>query len=351
MQKARGEKITPKKKRTVNPRKDEIDDTSITNALLKGKAEEAIEDITKAFQFGESIAPPPIPQIDWRKVLEETQVKEVKERPRKMKKRKSEDDLVDMDAQPDEQDEEVAKVELEKKEKNQIERDEQAPRTIFVGNLPTNQDFSQLKKELRKFFGECGKIDSMRFRSAVVGEKKKNKRAAVIKEEFGEDSNSINAYIVFESEESIPAALKMNQTQFLDKTIRVDTETRQETNPHLSIFLGNLPFDVTEEEVKKAFEPCGTIQDIRLVRDSQTRKGKGFGFVTFEKVPMARKALKQKIEIKGRDIRISPGGKQDKNDSKGPAKKQKTRAEAKKKSPAQSSWAGTAARKDRRPKK
>ena len=47
------------------------------------------------------------------------------------------------------------------------------------------------------------------------------------------------------------------------------------------IFLGNLHFSTKEDDVKKVFEKCGEILDVRLVRDSTTGIGKGFGYVNF----------------------------------------------------------------------
>lgn len=45
--------------------------------------------------------------------------------------------------------------------------------------------------------------------------------------------------------------------------------------------MGNLPFVVSEEEVRTHFSKFGTIQNVRLVRDPKTFIGKGIGFVMF----------------------------------------------------------------------
>ena len=47
--------------------------------------------------------------------------------------------------------------------------------------------------------------------------------------------------------------------------------------------LGCVPCaDAQEEEVRRHLEACGDIANVRLVRDSATGLGKGFGFVLFE---------------------------------------------------------------------
>ena len=48
-----------------------------------------------------------------------------------------------------------------------------------------------------------------------------------------------------------------------------------------AIFLGNLHFKTHEDEIREAFKDCGEISDVRLVRDSSTGIGKGFGYVNF----------------------------------------------------------------------
>jgi RNA recognition motif-containing protein len=48
------------------------------------------------------------------------------------------------------------------------------------------------------------------------------------------------------------------------------------------IFVGNLPSDVTEEELTTAFSPFGRVRSIRLVQDVFTGACRGFGFIEME---------------------------------------------------------------------
>ncbi|MFC4994970.1 RNA recognition motif domain-containing protein [Rubritalea tangerina] len=48
------------------------------------------------------------------------------------------------------------------------------------------------------------------------------------------------------------------------------------------VYVGNLPYDVTEEELKAHFETQGKVSDIHLVIDKYTDQPRGFGFVTME---------------------------------------------------------------------
>eukprot|EP00871_Galdieria_phlegrea_P001345 jgi/Galph1/2210/GphlegSOOS_G891.1 len=48
------------------------------------------------------------------------------------------------------------------------------------------------------------------------------------------------------------------------------------------IFVGNLPFELTEGDLLVVFEQYGTIVDVNLVRDQETGKSKGFAFIGYE---------------------------------------------------------------------
>ena len=57
-----------------------------------------------------------------------------------------------------------------------------------------------------------------------------------------------------------------------------------------SIYLGNLPLDATEEDVKVLFGAYGTVVKITLIRDRETDAARGFGFVEMP-VDDAEKAI------------------------------------------------------------
>ncbi|KAK1651163.1 hypothetical protein QYE76_068968 [Lolium multiflorum] len=66
------------------------------------------------------------------------------------------------------------------------------------------------------------------------------------------------------------------------------------------IFVSRLSFYTTEEELKNIFSPFGAIEEARLVRDNQTGRPKGFGFVKYKSEMEAQKAVKA---MDGRIIR------------------------------------------------
>jgi RNA recognition motif-containing protein len=48
------------------------------------------------------------------------------------------------------------------------------------------------------------------------------------------------------------------------------------------IYVGNLPFTSTEEEVRELFEQQGTVQSVKLITDRDTGRPRGFGFVEMD---------------------------------------------------------------------
>jgi RNA recognition motif-containing protein len=46
-----------------------------------------------------------------------------------------------------------------------------------------------------------------------------------------------------------------------------------------TIYVGNLPFNATEQDVRALFEGHGTVEGVKLINDRETGKPRGFGFV------------------------------------------------------------------------
>ncbi|MDD5327159.1 MAG: RNA-binding protein [Phycisphaerae bacterium] len=68
----------------------------------------------------------------------------------------------------------------------------------------------------------------------------------------------------------------------------------------MNLYVGNLLFDVTENELKELFEPFGQVTEIRLIMDKFSGKSKGFGFVEMPSKEEAEKAIEG---LNGKDMR------------------------------------------------
>ncbi len=65
------------------------------------------------------------------------------------------------------------------------------------------------------------------------------------------------------------------------------------------LYVGNLSFDTTENELQDLFAAAGAVQEVILIQDRITGRSKGFGFVTMANAEDAKKAISQ---INGKHI-------------------------------------------------
>lgn len=61
----------------------------------------------------------------------------------------------------------------------------------------------------------------------------------------------------------------------------------------MKLFVGNLPFSITEEKIKEIFEQYGEITSLKLITDRETGRSRGFAFVEFADKDSAEKAIKE----------------------------------------------------------
>ena len=253
-----------------------------------------------------------------------------------------------------------------KKEKSEEEMHEELKRTMFVGNVPTKTK----AKELVSFFKEMllsssssssksekktkktkAEVVSARIRSVPLKKSADEKdakvpvRAKILgslgkRKKDTENSGSINeasksgctAYVVWKREKDCERAVKKgNMQKFNGHTLRVDFAAKSSQTTKggkgddgsgvtydrtKSVFIGNLPFDVSDEEVIEIFtknkeykELKTELEAVRVVRDKATRTGKGIAFVLFKSVKAARTALLlDGFEMGKRELRVTKVG-------------------------------------------
>lgn len=213
---------------------------------------------------------------------------------------------------------------------------EKSERTVFVGNVPC--DVITSKKLYKKFkrllsmnpsdeiikgncnlvsesedkaVEACYPIESIRFRS-ISFEESLPRKLAFVQQKFHKSRNSLNAYVVYKDKSAVAYVCKrINGYIFEDHHLRVDSVLHPATHDKKrSIFIGNLDFEEVEETLWRHFEPCGTIEYVRIVRDSKTNLGKGFAYIQFKDFQSVNKALllnDKKIngDIKSRKLRVS----------------------------------------------
>jgi RNA recognition motif-containing protein len=75
----------------------------------------------------------------------------------------------------------------------------------------------------------------------------------------------------------------------------------------MNIFVGQLPYSVTEEELREMFLQYGEISSLKLIMDKYSGQSKGFGFVEMPNNAEADQAIKglNKSMLNGREIKVN----------------------------------------------
>ena len=71
----------------------------------------------------------------------------------------------------------------------------------------------------------------------------------------------------------------------------------------LRIYVGNLPYHFTEEDLRSPFEGHGEVESITIIRDRDTGRSKGFGFV---EMPSGEEAQAAMAELNGKEFDERP---------------------------------------------
>lgn len=74
-----------------------------------------------------------------------------------------------------------------------------------------------------------------------------------------------------------------------------------------NIFVGNLPYACTEQELIDMFSPYGTVDKASIIIDRETGRSKGFGFVEMSDDTQAQKAIEalNNFDLKGRKLAVN----------------------------------------------
>jgi RNA recognition motif-containing protein len=75
----------------------------------------------------------------------------------------------------------------------------------------------------------------------------------------------------------------------------------------MNIYVGNLSYEVTEEDLKEAFEVFGKVETVRVLKDKDTGRSKGFGFVEMSNNADAQSAISglNDKELKERTLKVN----------------------------------------------
>ena len=74
-----------------------------------------------------------------------------------------------------------------------------------------------------------------------------------------------------------------------------------------NIYVGNLPFSTSDDDLNQLFSPFGSVSSARIIKDKFTDRSRGFGFVEMDNDEEALKAIEgvNGKEIDGRALKVS----------------------------------------------
>ncbi|KAJ8767012.1 hypothetical protein K2173_012521 [Erythroxylum novogranatense] len=182
------------------------------------------------------------------------------------------------------------------------ERDQ---RTVFVYQIHLKAD----ERDVYEFFSRAGKVRDVR----LIMDRNSRRSKGVGYVEFY-DAMSVPMAIALSGQllRGQPVMVKPSEAEknLVQSTAAAAAAVGGLTGPYSGgarrLYVGNLHFNITEDQLRQVFEPFGTVELVQLPAD-ETGHCKGFGFVQFARLEDARNAvnLNGQVEIAGRPIKVS----------------------------------------------
>lgn len=82
------------------------------------------------------------------------------------------------------------------------------------------------------------------------------------------------------------------------------------------LYVGNLPFSADDDALQRHFEKVGTVTSAKVIRDRETDRSRGFGFVEMEDSDKAIEELNQ-VEMDGRPLSVSVAREKERREHRG----------------------------------
>jgi len=157
-------------------------------------------------------------------------------------------------------------------------------------------------RDLEEFFSSVGKVRDVR----IITDNKTRRSKGI-------------SYVEFSSPDAVPLAIGLTNQRLLGVPIIVqpsqaeknrlgnamETASKGLSGP-MRLYVGSLHFNITEDMLRGIFEPFGKIEDLKLIRNHETGRSQGYGFVSFHNAEDAKKALEQLngFELAGRPMKV-----------------------------------------------
>ena len=193
-------------------------------------------------------------------------------------------------------------------DQGQLKQEEPAKRSeygIWIGNLP----FTATKAGIVKFLTENTDIAEKSITRLNMPPPTDSGKATSMQRK--KPQNKGFAYVDFSSSTALKEALGLSEKLFTGRRVLIKdsksfegrpekpkdgvTEaapSKLEKPPSKRVFVGNLAFDTTKEDLQEHFAPCGKVIDVHMATFQDSGKCKGYAWVEFEEVESGASAMR-----------------------------------------------------------
>jgi RNA-binding protein 39 len=181
---------------------------------------------------------------------------------------------------------------LERSKSPLVDDSDRDLRTVFVTNMPVKAR----EREIYEFFLPAGKVRDVR----LITDRNSRKSKGL-------------GYVEFYEMSAVDRAITLSGRPFMGKIVNVQP-TQAEKNRAaasaqgpLRLYVGNLHVNVTEDELRKIFEPYGELDFVSIQKDVETARSRGYGFIQFRKTEDGKRAMAQVNghELMGKQLRLN----------------------------------------------
>lgn len=178
---------------------------------------------------------------------------------------------------------------------------------VWVGNL----SFDTSIEELKRFI--ILKTQDNDEENAI-----KNEDITRINMPMNRNKNKGFAYVDFDTEEQMQSCVQLSEQNLNGRNLLIKgsknfdgrpAQGASKNPPSRILFVGNLSFDTTDQQLELHFQHCGEIGRIRMATFEDSGNCKGFAFIDFREIEAATKALADKRcrKLNGRMLRMEYG--------------------------------------------
>jgi len=193
------------------------------------------------------------------------------------------------------------KVDDDTKTKPTYEEDDESKREVYVSNL----SFKATKEDIEGFFKNCGEVEAVTIPKLYTSGRPKG-----------------FAFVRFKDSKSRTKAIDMDGETFMERSIGVrenkgraparQNREKKEKREGLSdkpqgcttIYVGNLPWSTDEKKLSELFKDLD-VKNARIVRQSWTKRSRGFGYIEFGSEKDVDLAVKKTgLTLEDRELRL-----------------------------------------------